>query len=255
MRAEHFELLVEEPSMEAFLTKLLPKLFRQEVTFNIHAHQGKPDLLKKLQSRLRAYSQWLPETTRIIVLVDRDDMNCVLLKQQLEKDASVAGLSTRTSGHGDRWRVLNRIVIEELESWFFGHWAAVRTAFPKVPADVASKAAYRNCDAITGGTWEAFERVLNRGGYFSGGLRKVEAASRIGEHFDHSACVSPSFITFRARSLRRQSNRTRRPLPELHRPCTSRDLGSWPPGHARQGLGSPGSTDRPSFRPITSLSA
>ncbi len=31
-------------------------------------------------------------------------------------------------------------------------------------------------DAIPGGTWEAFERVLQRSGYFQTGLRKLEAA-------------------------------------------------------------------------------
>jgi hypothetical protein len=197
MKAKHLEILVEEPSMEAFLTKLLPKLVTNGTTFIIHTHQGKHDLLRKLESRLRAYAKWLPETARIIVLVDRDKDDCLALKQKLESCAQAAGLSTRTSAGGDKWRVLNRIAIEELEAWYFGNWAAVKSAFPRVSATVVNRAAYRQSDAITGGTWEAFERVLMRSGYFAGGMRKVETAMEIGEHFDHAACVSPSFNKFR----------------------------------------------------------
>jgi hypothetical protein len=40
MRAEHFEILVEEPSMEAFLLELLPRLIGTRSTFTIHTHQG-----------------------------------------------------------------------------------------------------------------------------------------------------------------------------------------------------------------------
>lgn len=45
MRATHFELLVEEPSMEAFLRALLPRLLPQGRTFEVHAFQGKGDLM------------------------------------------------------------------------------------------------------------------------------------------------------------------------------------------------------------------
>lgn len=195
MRTEHFEILVEEPSMEAFLVQVLPK-FIGKSTFTIHTHQGKIDFLRKLESRLRGYARWLPNTTRIIVLVDRDDDDCKKLKRKLESDANNAGLATGTRSKNS-WQVLNRIVIEELEAWYFGNWPSVCQAFPRLRTSVINQAAYRKCDAITGGTWQALERVLQRDGYFAGGLRKVEAAQRIGEHFDHTACVSPSFIAFR----------------------------------------------------------
>ena len=196
MRAEHFEILVEEPSMEAFLLRILPKMIGSRSTFRIHTHQGKPDLLKKLQSRLRGYAKWLPDTARIVILVDRDSDDCGALKQRLERDARSAGLAAGT-GDGERsWQVLNRIAIEELEAWFFGNWESVCKAFPRLNISVVNQAAYRQCDAITGGTWEALERVFKNKGYFTGGLRKVEAAQRIGEHFDHTACVSPSFRVF-----------------------------------------------------------
>jgi hypothetical protein len=197
MRAEHFEILVEEPSMEAFLVELLPRLLGDK-TFTIHAYQGKADLLGKLRSRLAAYAKWLPKNYRIVIVIDRDNNNCADLKARLEEDSIVSGLTTRSNGTNTAcWRVANRIAIEELEAWFFGEWSSVRRAYPRVPATVVNKPAYRQCDSIMGGTWEALERILNRAGYFSGGLRKVEMAREIGKHFDHLVCVSPSFIAFR----------------------------------------------------------
>ena len=196
MRAEHIEFIVEEQSMEYFLLALLPKILGVETTFTIHAHQGKLDLLDKLGSRLRGYSKWLPESFRVIVLVDRDDDDCIALKLKMENEAAAAGLSTRTISH-TRWSIVNRIVIEELEAWFFGAWASVKVAYPKVSSTVPNQSHYRDCDVISGGTWESFERVLKKAGYFSGGLRKVEAANRIGHKFDHTTCRSKSFIQFR----------------------------------------------------------
>ncbi|MGD0023803.1 MAG: DUF4276 family protein [Xanthobacteraceae bacterium] len=191
------EILVEEPSMEAFLIQLLPRLLEGRVTFAIHTHQGKRDLIRKLGVRLRGYAKWLPEIVRIIVVLDRDNDDCGALKQRIEQHAIAAGLLTRTAAKGGPWQIVNRLAIEELEAWFFGEWTAVRNAYPKVLADIPAQHAYRNSDMITGGTWEALERILRNAGYFSGGLRKVEAATAIGRHFDHTRAQSPSFIVFR----------------------------------------------------------
>lgn len=51
----HLEFLVEEPSMEAFLNVLLPRLF-PDCTFRVHAFQGKTDMLDKLQNCNRSHS-------------------------------------------------------------------------------------------------------------------------------------------------------------------------------------------------------
>lgn len=197
MRAERLEFLVEEQSMEAFLRELLPRLLGDRTTFSIHAHQGKPDLLKKLEARLRAYAKWLPETTRIVVVVDRDQEECAALKQRMEEAAATAGLRTRSSTGEVPWRVVNRIAIEELEAWYFGEWNAVCRVYEKVPETIPRQAAYRVPDAIEGGTWEALERILQRAGYFSAGLRKVECARALGREIDPAASTSPSFIVFR----------------------------------------------------------
>ena len=189
----HLEFLVEEPSMEAFLNVLLPRLF-PDCTFRVHAFQGKTDMLDKLRNRLKGYAHWPSNYGRIVVVVDCDDDDCYKLKQQLEQTATEVGLRTRSRAGGNPWQVVSRIAIEELEAWYFGDWEAVRSAYPKVSSTVPNRTP--NPDAIKGGTWEAFERILQNGGYFKNGLRKVEAARTIAAHINPACNRSHSFVKF-----------------------------------------------------------
>lgn len=182
--------------MEAFLRALLPRLLPANRTFDVHSFQGKSDLLAKLESRLRGYAGWLPDEWRIVVVVDRDEEDCLTLKQQLESAAKVARLHTRSRAGAASWHVVNRIAIEELEAWYFGDWTAVCNAFPRVSPSIPRKTGFRDPDAISGGTWEAFERILQDHGYFKSGLRKVEAARVMGGHVDPGRSGSRSFMRF-----------------------------------------------------------
>jgi Domain of unknown function (DUF4276) len=198
MTARHLEVLVEEPSMEAFLRALLPRLLPAGRTFVVHAFQGKDDLLSKLQARLRGYRQWLPHDWRIAVVVDRDDDDCRDLKERLEGIAATAPLGTRSRSGTRPWQLVNRIAIEELEAWYFGDWVAVQRAYPRVSGAIPRRSGFRNPDAIRGGTWEAFERILQQHGYFQTGLRKMEAARAVGTHVDVGLrSSSASFLKFR----------------------------------------------------------
>lgn len=196
MTASHLELLVEEPSMEAFLRALLPRMLPAGCTFEVHPFQGKDDMLGKLNARLHAYAQWLPDDWRIVVVVDRDNDDCLSLKQHLETLAERTGLRTRSSARGRPWQVVNRIAIEELEAWYFGDWIAVCSAYPRVSQVVSRSRSFRDPDGIRGGTWEAFERVLKQYGYFKTGLRKVEAARAIGSYLNPQRNCSESFTRF-----------------------------------------------------------
>lgn len=132
MSAEHVEFLVEDRSMEAALRQLLPGVLGV-VSFDVHPYQGKHDLLKRLPDRLRGYSKWPPDGWRIVVIVDRDASDCVELKGRLEAVAGESGLRTRSASGSGEYQVLNRLVIEELEAWYFGDWQAVRAAYPGSP--------------------------------------------------------------------------------------------------------------------------
>ncbi len=197
MIARHLELLVEEPSMEVFLRELLPRILSADCDFEIHPFQGKLDLLGNLGNRLRGYAQWLPDDWRILVIVDRDDDDCRQLKQRLEDVASGANLRTRSQAGGRPWQLVNRVVIEELEAWYFGDWEAVRSAYPRVSPTVPNQSRYRNPDSVQGGTWEAFERILKGRGYFRTGLRKMEAARTVAAYIDPARNRSHSFTKFR----------------------------------------------------------
>ncbi len=182
--------------MEAFLRALLPRLLPEGRTFEVHAFQGKGDLMDKLEARLRGYAAWLPADWRIVVVVDRDNEDCLDLKQRLEGATQRAGLRSRSRA-GQPWQLVNRIAIEELEAWYFGDWPAVRKAYPRLPATVPNQQGYRDPDAIAGGTWEAFERILQRRGYFKGGLGKIETARVLGGVVEPERNRSASFCRFR----------------------------------------------------------
>ncbi len=194
----HAEFLLEEPSSEAFLAGLLPRVLPEGTTWNLHVFQGKTDLLKNLGSRLKAYKQWIPNGWRIVVLVDEDRQDCRNLKTKLEADARAAGFRTKTStsASGASFTVLNRIAVEELEAWFFGDIVSLTTAFPGVPASLNTKAKFHDPDAIAGGTWEALEKVLQKAGHFVGGMPKIEVARTMGALIDPQRNTSRSFQVF-----------------------------------------------------------
>lgn len=184
--------------MEAFLRGLLPRLIPVDCGSEVHAFQGKADLLGKLEARLKGYAQWLPNDWRLFVIVDRDDDDCRELKANLEAMAQRAGLVTRSRAGDAQWQVVNRIAVEELEAWYFGDWSAVKEEYPRVSRDVPQRRGLREPDAILGGTWETFERVMQNHGYFKEGLPKIDTARRIAARVTPDQNRSPSFQAFHA---------------------------------------------------------
>lgn len=191
----HIEFLVEEPSAEAALNVLLPKILPAGIGFKIHPYNGKSDLLKKLPARLRGYKTWIPADWKIVVLTDEDRGNCTEIKNAMESAGSRAGFVTKFINSGD-FQVLNRIAVEELEAWFFGDVPALVAAYPGVPPTLASRAGYRDPDLIRGGTWEKLEKVLQNAGHFAAGLPKIEAAKEISNYMIPENNRSKSFQVF-----------------------------------------------------------
>lgn len=164
----HIEFLVEEDSARVALENLLPEIATR-LEYKIHVFQGKLDLLGQLPKRLRGYRRWLPEDWRIVVLLDNDLDDCRELKACLEVIASEAGLATRShKGTDGRYRVINRLVIKELESWFFGDAAAIHAAYPRLPSNISGWKRFRKPDAISGSVKTALLQVLHRAGYYRG---------------------------------------------------------------------------------------
>ncbi|GMV68157.1 MAG: hypothetical protein AMXMBFR76_05960 [Pseudomonadota bacterium] len=191
------EFLVEEQSAEEILKHLLPRLIGQRAQWKLINLGSKSKLLKVLPQRLAAYRQRIAqgEDLRVVVLVDRDDDDCEVLKRRLEVMAREAKLATKSApdaaGH---FLVLNRIVIEELESWFIGDPQALRKAFMGLPPIDASKGIFRNPD--NGGSWEALHRVLKKHGIYKSSYPKIDAARRIAPGLDIQVNRSRSFQVF-----------------------------------------------------------
>ncbi|WP_437690030.1 DUF4276 family protein [Sorangium sp. So ce176] len=189
------EILVEEPSMEAALQALVPKI-RPDLGFQVHAFQGISDMLAKLPARFRGYAAWLGDDQRVVVVRDEDRKDCVKLKVEIEKMARDAGLVPR-SHRSASFQVLTRIAVEELEAWLLGDAQALAMTYPGVPSTLGQQARYRDPDAIKGGTWEALQAALQKAGHFPGGLPKIQVAREVAANMDPERNASRSFRAFR----------------------------------------------------------
>jgi len=203
MKVSRLIMLVEELSAQEFLRVMLPKMV-PGLEFDIHAYEGKADLLAKLPARLRAFGRYLSAEDRILVLLDRDNADCMVLKAHMEAIARKADLPVLHVGPPARRKsgkpavqVVNRIAVEELEAWYFGDWEAVCQAYPGVASNIGKQAKYRDPDAIRGGTSEAFTRILQRCGYRMNRLPKVATARAVARHMDPARNTSRSFQCLR----------------------------------------------------------
>jgi Domain of unknown function (DUF4276) len=165
--------------------------------FVIHPHRGKgsipvnpndkpspreQQLLPLLPSKLRAYGKNSPEHA-VIVVVDADRDDCHALKQAL--------LSLYQSINPRPAKVLFRIAVEEMESWFIADTNAVIQAYPK--AQIANLTAIPP-DSIVD-AWEQLAGALGLNPLHCSGADKEEWAKGISPHLNLDAPVSPSLKT------------------------------------------------------------
>jgi hypothetical protein len=190
------EVLVEEESAAEAVRVILARLLADDqVRFNVRKFQGKPDLLKKLPDRLRGYARACEkgQDIRVAVLVDRDTDDCSELKGRLDRIAADTGLAPRAhAGASGQFRVLNRIAVRELESWYFGDWPAVRKAFPKAPEEAPKRFRYGSPDIAHGKPSEAFEKILRTSGVRV--VSKPEWARRVAPHIFETAEEAHAFV-------------------------------------------------------------
>ncbi len=191
----HLVIFTEDISSETGLKILIP-IVNPQITFEVHSFLCKADMLKKLPSRLKAYRNWLPNDWGIVILIDRDDDDCRILKDKLNSIAMEAGFDQRALTTCGKPQLANRIAVEEFEAWYFGDWQAVRMAYPRVGVKIPKKSKYRDPDAIRN-TWETLERILKKAGYFKTGLRKIELAENVCPWMRPSSNTSYSFGVFR----------------------------------------------------------
>ena len=113
--------LLEEMSTQKFLMNFLPELgFRKEEYLFPKIYQGKQDLLENFIRELRG---WGVPGIRFIMLVDKDGDECRELKARI-----LAKAEKKCRKQFEQLRV--RILCRELEAWYLGDLAALRSVYP-----------------------------------------------------------------------------------------------------------------------------
>jgi len=173
----HFEILVEDASgkiaMENIIEKILGENY-QKHSYRIISYKGigrlpkdlrgktnpqKRILLDRLPRILSGYGKSLPrDSSTVIVVVDLDDKDCMVFKNELLKILDTCNPAPNT---------LFRIAIEEGEAWFLGDKNAVKKAYPNAKRGILNSYIQ---DSICG-TWERLADAIYPGG--STALKKV----------------------------------------------------------------------------------
>lgn len=168
---------LEEPSaqdfLEGYLESYLAKFHLPEVTLHFQVFEGKQDLEKQLERRIK---HWRLPNSRFLVMRDQDSGDCVRIKEKLRGICSAAG----------RNEAVVRVACRELESFFVGDWAAVALAFEKPSlASRARTAKYRNPDNL-GSPSKELKQALTT-------YSKRDGARRISRKLDPDRNKSVSF--------------------------------------------------------------
>ena len=170
---------LEEPSAEALLKALIPRLLAQHEDISVYylVFEGKQDLEKKLNKRLRG---WRRPNSRFIVLRDQDSSNCMDVKSRL----------LQLCPDDKKPVTLIRIACRELESWYLADLEAVEKGL--IISGIASyqrKRKYCNPDAIYKPSHE-LERLTNRN------YQKISGSRAIGAYLKLDNTRSNSFKVF-----------------------------------------------------------
>ena len=205
----HIEILVEDSSGAALITRLLPLVIGSEGaphTWRVLAYKGvghipkgltskadpaKRALLNQLPRLLAAYGK-TPGYDAVVVVVDSDSRNCKDFLAELNAVLNQCAPAPRT---------LFRLAIEEMEAWLLGDRPALLAAYPKAKRDVLAR--YTQ-DSVCG-TWELLADAVHPGGYAAiqkagwplPGQMKHDWVEKISPHMDIEANTSPSFGKFR----------------------------------------------------------
>jgi hypothetical protein len=105
--------LLEELSAAEMLKGVLPKILPDGINVKYVVFEGKQDLEKQLERRLKG---WQQPNSAFLVMRDKDGGDCLLIKRQLAEKANASGKGKVT---------LIRIACSELESFYLGDLNAV----------------------------------------------------------------------------------------------------------------------------------
>ena len=173
--------LLEEASaremIKGFLPRMLPQLAEPDYSVRYVTFNGKQDLDKQLERRLKS---WRSPDTIFVILRDQDSEDCRTLKNTLSAKCRSAG----------KPGAVVRIACRELESWYLGDLAAVEKALD-IPGLVryGGRSKYRNPDAVHHPSAELTKITRSRYG-------KMAGSRKIGPHLSVERSKSHSFRVF-----------------------------------------------------------
>jgi hypothetical protein len=170
--------LLEEPSMKAFLDRLLPRLFSGWIEgqhFKCMPHEGKSDLDRSISNKLRA---WREPNTHFVIVRDNDNADCIEIKEKLRSMCCQAG----------RPGTLIRLVCQELESWYLGDLDALGKAYSTDVNTSKNKKRFANPDMWQKPSCEV-KRLIST-------FQKYSGARKLAEHLNIRDNRSPSFRIF-----------------------------------------------------------
>ncbi|MGZ5006521.1 MAG: DUF4276 family protein [Methylobacter sp.] len=156
--------LLEEPSAAEMLKGVLPRLLPAEITVKFIIFEGKQDLEKQLERRLKGWNQ---PNTAFLVMRDKDSGDCSIIKNRLIEKVMAAGKQDST---------VVRIACSELESFYLGDLKAVEDGLHI--ANLAKKQSvkkFRMSDSLSNASEELIK--LTNGKY-----QKVSGSREIGPH-------------------------------------------------------------------------
>lgn len=167
--------LLEEPSAKALLETLLPRFLNTTISPRFIAFEGKQDLAKQVERKLRGY---INPKARFLVLRDQDSADCYQLKTALLAKCQAAGRGSAT---------LVRIACRELETFYLADLAAVEQAFDCGGLQRQQLSAkFRGPDYLGSPSQELYKLTRQR-------YQKVSGSRRLGEYLDIGNTRSDSF--------------------------------------------------------------
>lgn len=156
--------MLEEPSAAEMLKGILPRLLPTEVSVKYIVFEGKQDLEKQLERRLKGWNQ--PNSV-FLVMRDKDNGDCLIIKNRLAEKVMAAGKQDST---------IVRIACSELESFYLGDLKAVEDGLRI--ANLAKKQnikKFRTPDSLSNASEELIK--LTNGKY-----QKLAGSREIGPH-------------------------------------------------------------------------
>lgn len=111
--------LLEEPSMQVFLSEFLPRLvpgWQRDEHFLLVPHEGKSDLDRSIPIKLKA---WREPGAQFVIVRDSDGADCAVLETRLQQ-------LCRPSGR----EAMIRLICQELEAWYLADEAALQMVYP-----------------------------------------------------------------------------------------------------------------------------